>query len=39
MTSVDWGHAAVCLILSLAELCQAGFIVFLKQDGGGDSYG
>lgn len=39
MTAVDWGHASLCLFLSIAELAQSGFAVFLKQDGGGDIYG
>lgn len=39
MTAVDWGHACLCLILSIAELGQAGFVVFLRADGGGELYG
>ena len=39
MTSVDWGHASLCLLLSIAEIAHSGFIVFLKKEGGGETYG
>lgn len=39
MTAVDWGHAWLCFLLAGAEVLQAGFVIFLKKDGGGDVYG
>jgi len=39
MTAIDWGHAWLCFLLSVAEIFEGGFIMLLRKDGGGDTYG
>ena len=39
MTAVDWGHAWLCFLLAVAEILQAGFVLLLRKDDGGEVYG